>query len=436
MTKILLVGGGAREHVIAETLAKSSRNPQIFAFMNANNPGIAGLAEKTLIGKLDDFVKLTSFIDETKPDFAIIGPEGPLASGIVDFLEGKGVGSVGPKQELAKLETSKSFTRELTEKYGIPGRPAFNVFKTEAGIKEYMEALGQTVIKPDGLTGGKGVQVQGEHFQTVDEGLEYAREVLKEHAAVVVEEKLIGEEFSVQSLCDGRTVVDCPIAQDHKRAFDGDKGPNTGGMGSYSDADHSLPFLTADDVRQARRITEKMAESLYRETGMYYKGVLYGGFIATKDGVKLIEYNARFGDPEALNVLPLLITDPVDVFKAIVDGTLKDIDVKFAKKSTVCKYVVPKGYPTDPVKGEKISIGEVPEGVRTYFANVDKKEDGLYMLGSRAAAFVGIGDSLAEAEKKAQAGVAAVTGKVAFRTDIGTDSLIQRRIDHMKALRG
>ena len=248
------------------------------------------------------------------------------------------------RRSLARLETSKSFTRNLLEKYGIPGNPRFRNFTSLAGIEAFFDELDGIVLKPDGLTGGKGVLVQGDHFQTRAEALDLCRDILKSHPGVTVEEKLEGEEFSLQCLCDGRTVVATPPVQDHKRRFVDDRGPNTGGMGSYSCADHLLPFLDAAAVAEGLEITRKVAEAIRRETGVPYKGIMYGGFMITRSGVKLIEYNARFGDPEAMNILPLLRTDFIDVCRAIIDGRLDRLDIVFEKKATVCKYVVPKGY--------------------------------------------------------------------------------------------
>ncbi|MEK7085899.1 MAG: phosphoribosylglycinamide synthetase C domain-containing protein, partial [Patescibacteria group bacterium] len=263
-------------------------------------------------------------------------------------------------------------------------------------------------------------------------------------------EKLIGQEFSLMSFCDGRHTAGMPIVQDHKRAYDGDRGPNTGGMGTYSDFNHSLPFLRDSDIEEAQSITRQVAQALFKETGAYFKGVMYGGFIAVKDGVRLIEYNALFGDPEAMNVLPIMETNFADVCEAIIRGELKGMKVEFANKATVCKYVVPEGYPDNPVKGVKIEIGSDRGGhthdtghadssasgvLKTYFASVDQRDDGLYLAGSRAVAMVGIADNLAEAEKLAQAGVEYVKGPVFYRRDIGTKELIQKRVEMMSYLR-
>lgn len=435
MVKVLLIGNGAREHSIAEAVRASPQNPLLFSYMKSNNPGIRSLSSKTEIGGYDDIANVTKFAEQVKPDFCIVGPEAPLDFGVVDSLARIGIPSVGPTQELAKLETSKSFTRLLMEKYKIPGLPEFKVFTSMDEVKDFLNSLNSFVVKPDGLTGGKGVMVHGEHLKDVNDALRYCEDVLKTHASVIVEERLEGEEFSLQSFTDGKFVLDTPPAQDHKRAYVGDQGPNTGGMGSYSCSDHLLPFLTKNDVYDAHRITELVARAILKETGSLYKGVMYGGFIITKDGVKLIEYNARLGDPEAMNVLPIINSNFIDICYGVINGSLARAKPEFEGKSTVCKYVVPKGYPENPAKGEKIEVSS-DSNARTYYASVDKKPDGLYMSGSRAIAFVGISEDFGEAEKIAEQAVKSVKGNVFHREDIGTKELLEKRIKHMEAIRG
>ena len=376
--------------------------------------------------------RLKDFAEKNKIDFAFIGPEDPLNNGVVDALKDIGIDAVGPTKSMARLETSKSFTRELLKKYDIEGNIKFKVFSKADGINGFLDEIDEVVVKPDGLTGGKGVKVQGDHFNTKEEAAEYCKEVLENDSSVIVEEKLDGEEFSLQCLTDGKTVVGAPVAQDHKRVYDDDKGPNTGGMGSYSCENHLLPFLKKEHVDKALEITKKVADAIYQETGLYYKGVMYGGFILTKEGIKLLEYNARLGDPEAMNVLPLLKTDFAAICQAIIVQELDRVKVEFEKKATVCKYVVPEGYPENPVKNEKITV-KIPEKTRIYYASVDQKEDGLYMTGSRAIAFLGIGNNLDEAEKVVEESVCNVKGKVFHRKDIGTKGLIEKRIKHVKS---
>ena len=437
MTRILLVGNGAREHVIAETL-KKNKDVELYSFMKSKNPGIAKLSEKIGIGSYSDLNGIKEFAKKNNVDFAFIGPEDPLNEGVVDKLQEIGIPSVGPTKLMARLETSKSFTRELLEKYNIDGNPKFKVFSGDDvdKINDFLNELNEIVIKPDGLTGGKGVKVQGDHFNTKEDAFNYCKEVLETHQAVIVEEKLDGEEFSLQCLTDGKTVVATPPVQDHKRAYEDDKGPNTGGMGSYSCENHLLPFLKKEHIDKALEITKKVADAIYEETGEYYKGVMYGGFILTKEGIKLIEYNARFGDPEVMNILPLLKTDFASICQSIIVQEFEKIKIDFQKKATVCKYVVPEGYPDKSVKNEKIKIDKIQNNVELYYSSVDEKKDGVYMTGSRAIAFLGIGNNLNEAEKIAEQAVSNVKGRVFHRKDIGTKVLIQKRINHINKILG
>ncbi|UCD03457.1 MAG: phosphoribosylamine--glycine ligase [Candidatus Aenigmatarchaeota archaeon] len=438
MKRILLVGNGAREHAIADALARSPQKPELYCFMKAKNPGMAKMSAKFKLAKLDDFDALGEFVKEVRPDFAIIGPEDPLNAGVVDFLQTLGVRSVGPVKDLARLETSKTFTRELLEKYRIPANIKFRKFISTEGIKDFIEAeLGDGfVVKPDGLTGGKGVMVSGEHLKDSDEAVEYCRKVLETHPSVIVEEKIEGEEFSLQCISDGRTIKATPPVQDHKRLLPGDQGPNTGGMGSYSYTNHLLQFLTKEDVLEAEKIVQMTCDAIRKETGKEYKGIMYGGFMLTKDGPKLLEYNARFGDPEVMNVLPILKTDFVSVCEAVINGTLSEIELHFENKATVCKYVVPEGYPSNPVAGQKIELDEANRRALIFHASIDQKDDGLYMTTSRAIGFVGVADDIAEAEKIAESAIKAVKGPVFHREDIGTPELLDRRVKHMEAVRG
>jgi phosphoribosylamine--glycine ligase len=375
---------------------------------------------------------------EEKPDFIIIGPEQPLADGIVDSFQSLGIPCVGPTKSLARLESSKAFTRHLLSKYHIPGNPRYQAFSATNGIHEYLKQLGSYVVKPDGLTGGKGVKLSGAHLSSTNDALQYCEELFHlGHPAVVIEEKLDGEEFSLQSFCDGTHVVDMVVVQDHKRVGEGDTGPNTGGMGSYSCENHTLPFLRENHVRDASAINAAVAGALLKETNHKFKGILYGGFMATKNGIRLLEYNARFGDPETMNVLSLLETDLVDICEAIIEDKLHEIPIAFRKQATVCKYIVPQGYPENPLKGSPIDLSALPPespNFKIYRAAVEERDGTLFMTGSRAIALVGIGATLSQAEAIAERAAAAVKGPVFHRRDIGTRDLIQKRVDHMMLL--
>lgn len=434
---ILLIGNGGREHAIAEAFARSSHKPELFVFANKLNPGIRDLADTyRLASSLSDTEELREFVERVQPDFAFIGPDNPIGEGLADFLETLGIPSVAPKKAPAQLESSKYFTRELVEKHMIPGNPRFRQFTSEEGVMEFLQELGDHyVVKADGLAFGKGVKVAGDHLRNHEEALKFVRECLAIHPSVVIEEKLEGVEFSLMAFADGEHLAFMPVVQDHKRAFEGDEGPNTGGMGSYSAADHSMPFLTEKDLEDAKNISRAVLKAVKEETDQAFKGILYGGFMATRDGVKLIEYNARFGDPEAMNVLPLLETDFVDVCQAILAGSLNKLEVKFAEKATVCLYVVPEGYPDESMVGEVLQIGEMPKGVELFYSSVNEKDGQVVATSSRSIGVVGIADSIEEARKKAVEGVLKISGKIFYRKDIGSPELIAQRVEMIKSLR-
>ena len=226
-----------------------------------------------------------------------------------------------------------------------------------------------------------------------------------------------------------------PAVEDHKRAYENDAGPNTGGMGTYSDADHSLPFLQKKDIEEAHEINQATTNALMKEFGYGYKGILYGGFMATKDGVKLIEYNARFGDPEAMNVLSILETDFIKICHGIISEKLDQVDVRFKNKATVCKYALPKGYPNEPIKGAEINLSKIKNQESLFYASVDVQNGVLGEAGSRTIAVIGIDNTIKGAEKIAEKEISKIEGPLFHRKDIGTSSLIQKRIEHMDSLR-
>ncbi len=348
--------------------------------------------------------------------------------------------TVGPTQSLARIESSKSFTRSLLDRHHIPGNPIFQRFTSLDGVEALLDRLGENhVIKDDGLAGGKGVKVFGDHLTSRAESLAFCNELLAAGHPFVIEEKLEGEEFSLLSFTDGFTLRHMPAVQDHKRAFNGDRGPNTGGMGSYTDANGSLPFLTPHDITSAQRTNEQVIAALHHELNEPYRGVLYGGFIATRNGIRLIEYNARFGDPECLNLLSLLETDLVAICRAIVSETLYTLDVNFTPAATVCKYLVPEGYPDHPRKGDLVPVpATLPPNTTVYLGSVDidaMKNNALVSAGSRTLAVVSRGSSLSEAESLCELVLHNIHGPFFYRSDIGTSALIARRVEHMNALR-
>lgn len=432
----LIVGSGAREHAMARSIKKSKTPNKLFCFASNRNPGIEEISEILEIGKIAEPQAVSNFAVNHSIDLAIIGPEAPLANGVVDSLQAINIQCVGPAKDLAQIETSKSFTRDLMRKYNIPGCSEYQTFNNLTNVPKFLNTLGENyVVKFDGLMGGKGVKVSGEHLHSHAKAIEYCEQIIANSGKFVIEEKLIGEEFSLMSFCDGEHLIHMPPVQDHKRAYENDTGPNTGGMGSYNAANQSLPFLTNSDIESAKAINIATVQALKKEFGIGYKGILYGGFMVTNDGIKVIEYNARFGDPEAMNVLSLLESDFVEICLGIANTTLNECDVTFSNKATVCKYAVPEGYPDSPIKGERIDISKVENPDHLYFASVDIKGDTLIESGSRTVAVVGIADTLQEAEAIAESEIKRIEGPLFHRKDIGTEALIQKRIKHMNVLK-
>lgn len=422
MVKVLLVGNGAREHAIAEALVNGGA--EVRAFMNKKNPGIAALAKGDFrVDDLENFEHASSFGNDC--DFAVIGPEAPLVVGIANAFQAAGIPCVGPAIDAAQLEGSKIFTRSLLQKYKNPMNIEFATFTSMDDIPAYIDELGMEniVIKPDGLTGGKGVKVFGEHLHSMDDIDAYCQEIFSKGGRVVLEEKLDGEEFTLQTFVDGTTILATPLVQDHKRAFEGDEGPNTGGMGSYSMEDHLMPFISKDDVDFALANMQAAIDALKEETGTTYKGFLYGQFMKTRKGVKLVEFNVRFGDPEAINVLPIMETNFVDICQGIIAGTLSDIQLEFKKAATVVKYLVPAGYPDAPAVNEPITVDE--DGLknveaRFYYASVNQMDDGTILTSSsRTIGVLGVASNIEKAEKIAEGGTALVSGNLYHRADIG-----------------
>ncbi|WP_135822621.1 phosphoribosylamine--glycine ligase [Halostella litorea] len=431
---VLLVGGGGREHAIARALAESDCD--LYACAGNRNPGIARIAAGFEALETTDADAVVDYADRVDATLAVVGPETPLAAGVVDALEDAGVYAFGPKRAEARIETDKRFQREFMADNDIPGCPDFATFSDPEEAAAYIDDYdGDLAVKPTGLTGGKGVRVTGDQI-TKDEAKEYVRG--SDYDEFVLEERLVGEEFTVQAFVANGDVRVTPAVQDHKRAYEDDEGPNTGGMGSYSDAIPQLPFMNETDYREAVRIIEAVVDALDG-----YRGVLYGQFMLGADGPKVVEFNARFGDPEAMNTLPVLETDFLDVLTAARDGDpLPELD--FAERATVCKYAVPAGYPTDPEAGAPVTVDEAsvadvdaPGEALLFYASVDARDDGVYTTTSRSFAVVGLGDDIAAAEETAEAALA-LAGEEGLRVrhDIGKPDLVQSRIDHVDELRG
>lgn len=438
--KVLSVGGGAREHSVVEALKRS--NAEIYSVMKNKNPGIAGESVEFVLMDESQVEQVADWAVSKGVDIAVIGPEGPLGEGIVDVLESKGIPCVGPSQAAAQIEISKEYARDLMKRNNIPGNVEYRVFDNLDDIRPFLEEFGKdVVVKPIGLTGGKGVKIMGEHLHSHDDVVEYCREVLENQiggqAKVLIEEKCVGEEFTLQAFCDGETLSPMPAVQDHKRAYEGDEGPNTGGMGSYSESSGLLPFLSRKEYDEAVGIMQRTIDAM-REEGTPYKGILYGQFMVTPDGLRLIEYNARFGDPESMNVLPILEDDFLAICQDIVNGNLS-AGVRFENKATVVKYVVPVGYGIKSQSGEKVHLDEGSiknTGAELYYASVNEEGGQIYTTTSRSLGVVGIANTIMDAEAISEEGLKFVSGNVFMRHDIGKPESIRKKIQRMENLRG
>lgn len=420
---ILVIGGGGREHAICWSLAKSPKADKIYCA--PGNAGIGQIAELVPL-QINEFEKLAAFAEERKVGLVVVGPDDPLADGIVDVFEAKQIPVFGPRKNAAEIEGSKTFMKDLLHKYGIP-TAAYQKFDNYEQALEYLRSQSiPIVIKADGLAAGKGV--------TVAFSLEEAEAALKNimvdkvfgasGSQVVIEEFLEGQEMSVLAFVDGEIVRPMSAAQDHKQVYDGDKGPNTGGMGTYSPLPHIADHIIQEAVET---IIKPTAKAMVAE-GRPFRGVLFAGLMITPDGKpKTIEFNARFGDPETQVVLPRLKSDLLDIFLAAVNGTLDQIDIEWSEEAAVCVVLASGGYPASYPKGLPIQgLDKVPSEALVFHAGTAKNDTGKWVTnGGRVLGVVGLGSSISEARDKAYAAAEQIEfdGKHS-RTDIAAKALI------------
>ncbi len=397
--KILVVGGGGREHAIVTSIAKSKRVSKIYCA--PGNAGIAKLAECVDIGVMD-FDRLVAFAKEKKIDLTVVAPDDPLVAGAVDAFEAAGLKAFGPRANAALIEGSKAFSKDLMKKYHIP-TAAYETFDNATKALDYLEqAKFPIVLKADGLALGKGVLI----CNTLEEAKAGVKEImLDKHFGdagnkMVIEEFMTGREVSVLAFCDGKTIKTMTSAQDHKRAKDGDEGLNTGGMGTFSPS----PFYTHEiDEFCQREIYQKTIDAMHAE-GRDFVGVLFTGLMITEQGTKVLEFNARFGDPEAQVVLPRMKNDIIDVFEACIDGTLDTIELAFEDNAAVCVVLASDGYPVCYEKGYEIKGLEAfddKEGYYAFHAGTKLKDGKVVTNGGRVMGITAKGDNLIEARTNA-----------------------------------
>ena len=398
--KVMIVGGGGREHAIAMSVAKSSKVEKIYCL--PGNAGIEEVAECAPIGPME-FEKIRDFAKEKKIDLAVIGMDDPLVGGLTDVLEEAGIRTFGPRKNAAILEGSKAFSKDLMKKYNIPTAAYENFDNAEEAVSYLETAKYPFVLKADGLALGKGVLI----CNSFEEAKEGVKEIMldKKFGAsgntMVVEEFMTGREVSVLSFVDGKTVKTMTSAQDHKRAKDGDEGLNTGGMGTFSPS----PFYTEEIAAYCEQHIFQPTVDAMRAEGREFKGIIFFGLMLTEDGPKVLEYNARFGDPEAQVVLPRMKTDIVDVMEACIDGTLDQVNLEFEDNAAVCVVLASDGYPVAYEKGIPITGFENfkdKEGYYCFHAGTKKNEKGeIVTNGGRVLGITAKGADLKEARKNA-----------------------------------
>ncbi|KPV55578.1 phosphoribosylamine--glycine ligase [Paenibacillus sp. A3] len=418
--RILVVGGGGREHAICWALKKSPKVTELYCA--PGNGGIASVAECVPI-QVNQFEEIAQFAIDHTIDLVVIGPDDPLSEGIVDHLEAKGLTVFGPRQNAAIIEGSKVFTKQLLRKYNIP-TAAYESFEQYEDAVAYLRGQqAPIVIKADGLAAGKGVVVA----QTLEEGEKALHDIMvakvfgESGNQVVIEEFLTGQEMSILSFVDGETVCPMVPAQDHKAVYDNDKGPNTGGMGTYSPLPH-IPQAVIDESIET--IIKPTAKAMVAE-GRPFRGVLFAGLMLTPNGPKTIEFNARFGDPETQVVLPRLKTDLLDIFLAAVNGRLDQMEIEWSEEAAVCVILASEGYPASYPKGLPIEGLEDVQDSIVFHAGTAVKDGGVVTNGGRVLGVTALGRDIAEARAKAYADADRIRFQGKHnRTDIAKKALV------------
>ena len=415
---ILVIGSGGREHALYWKLSESPQTEQIYAI-----PGNPGMGASAAIA-LDDHAAILRFVKEHEIGLVVVGPEVPLMNGLVDELEAAGIRAFGPRANAAEIEGSKSFAKDLMKKYGIP-TARYEVFTAAEPARAYIRQEGAPiVVKADGLAAGKGVIVA----MTEQEALDAVDAIMEDHsfgdagARVVIEEFMEGEEASLLAFTDGTTIRPMISAQDHKRAYDGDRGPNTGGMGTYAPAPVMTPEMTE---RAVEEILKPTIAAMAKE-GRVYRGCLYLGLMVTADGPKVVEFNARFGDPETQVVLPLLDSDLVAIMCACADGTLADVPIRWKDGAAVCVVLASGGYPGHYEKGQEIhGLADAEAmGALVFHAGTAMKAGKLVTNGGRVLGVVGRGADISSAVDAAYAAATKISFKDAYyRKDIAHRAL-------------
>ena len=430
--KTLIIGRWGKTHALAKALA-ASQNVELYSFMDEFNNGIADVSHHYELGDITSKGQITNIIDRFGIEFVVIVPEMTLKEGVSDMLIEKGLPHIGPTAFCTKLESDKAFLRHLMKEHHIDGSPEYHVFSNAISAVTFLKSCEYPVaVKPAGVTEGDGVKVEGIQLRDRQEAIAYTEEVFRRSIghlpSVIIEEKIEGEEYTLQVLSDGKTLVPLPAVRDYKLLNEGNTGLNTPGMGSYSAPDHLLPFLSQEVLQESLFMLNSILSALKNKYSEVFKGILSGQFMLTRGGIKLVEINVRPGDSEILNITPILETDLMDICTAIAEERLDEIEVSCSPKATVCKYRVPEGFPT-PTETVRISIDQrVMEDPDIHlFQSCFEKSSGVYQPSPRLFAITGVGDTLEEAYLKCEQGLEGIRGEGIFhRKDIGTKELTNK----------
>ena len=417
---VLVIGSGGREHAIVWKLKQSPLVEDLYAM--PGNAGTLGPAANIVGISLNEHAKVAAFCKDYQVDLVIVGPEAPLAAGLVDSLSAKGIRCFGPKQVAAQIEASKAFAKDFMKRHHIP-TARYSTFSNFEVAVEYLHTVDYPiVIKASGLAAGKGVILP----ETIEEAMTALKSILIDKSfgeagnEVVIEERLIGQEVSLMAFTDGTCVIPMLPAQDHKRLLDGDEGPNTGGMGAYAPA----PIFTSELMNEAMELVLVPAVRGLIDEGTPFVGVLYAGLMLTPKGIRVLEFNCRFGDPETQVVLPLLETDLLEIAEACVNGTLQDVDMRWRNGAAVCIVLASKGYPEKVESGKLVKIGELPEDMVCFHAGTTRYAGHVGTSGGRVLGLTAWANDIENAVKKVYSNIGRISFEgMQYRKDIAHRAL-------------
>jgi phosphoribosylamine---glycine ligase len=440
ISNVLVVGSWAKEQITIENI-KSNKQIKVYAYLDTKNPGILKIADGYRIGSLKDIENIKDFCEKKTIDLVLVTTASPLQAGLVDLLEDNNISVFGPRKSCARLESDKSFARKLVSQVAPEVVPAYKVFKIPEKAIDYAKKQNwQVAVKPIGLTDGLGVKVFGNQLNTPDEVKKYIHQIYKNeisgHSKVIIEEKLQGEEFTIQTLVANSKLITTPAVQDFKKLLPGDKGPNTASMGSYSSNGYLLPFMQESEYHKAVEVMQKTIFALQKETGHNVCGFLYGQFMLTEQGIKLIEYNFRPGDPEWMNTIRVLKNNIAKMVFDFMHG--KDVKGQFLPRSTLCKYIVPRDYPRLSNQILNIQIDEeiLKQNKTSLYYSCGLDDSSQLRVGDeRGVALLTDASSLKKANEQIENALQGIDGYFYYRPDIGDEQVIKKKLQKCQAWR-